>query len=64
MSLEGPWEVQFDSTWGGPNAITLERLIPWNEHPHEGIKFYSGTATYHTTFELDPPKQRASCGCS
>ena len=54
MSLEGPWEVQFDSTWGGPNAITFERLVPWNEHPHEGIKFYSGTAAYRTTFELDP----------
>ena len=53
-SLEGPWEVQFDSTWGGPNAITFERLVPWNEHPHEGIKFYSGTAAYRTTFELNP----------
>ena len=39
---------------GRSSAITFERLVPWNEHPHEGIKFYSGTAAYRTTFELDP----------
>lgn len=53
MPLTGPWQLQFDPTWGGPSAVTFERLIPWNEHPDEGIKYYSGTAAYRTAFELD-----------
>ena len=50
--LEGPWQVRFDPAWGGPESIRFEKLLPWNEHPEEGIRFYSGTAVYRKTFEL------------
>ena len=52
LPLEGPWQVRFDPAWGGPESAVFEELIPWNEHPDEGIRFYSGTAVYRKTFEL------------
>ncbi|MGO8931240.1 MAG: glycosyl hydrolase [Limisphaerales bacterium] len=50
--LTGPWEVAFDSKWGGPGRVTFETLQDWSKRPEDGIKFYSGTAVYHTTFEV------------
>lgn len=51
-ALEGPWDVRFAPGWGAPESIQLERLVPWNEHPHEAVKHFSGTATYRKSFEL------------
>jgi len=53
VALGGPWEVRFAPGWGAPESATFDRLIPWNEHPDEGIRFFSGTAVYRKTFELD-----------
>ncbi len=50
--LAGPWEVQFSPAWGGPARAVFDRLVPWNEHPEPGIRYYSGTATYRKTFTL------------
>jgi hypothetical protein len=52
--IRGPWEVSFDPKWGGPKEVTFSRLEDWSSRPEEGIKFYSGTATYRTTFDLPP----------
>jgi hypothetical protein len=50
--IAGPWQVKFDPAWGGPESATFDRLISWTERPEPGIKFYSGTAAYTTTFNL------------
>jgi hypothetical protein len=50
-SLEGPWEVFFDPAWGGPERITFDPLLNWAEHDNEGIKYYSGIATYRKSFD-------------
>ena len=50
--LAGSWEVIFDPHWGGPEKTTFERLEDWTQRPEEGIKYYSGTAIYHKTFDL------------
>jgi len=52
-TLAGPWTVRFQPGRGAPESVVLDRLIPWNEHPLEGIRYFSGTGTYRTTFELD-----------
>lgn len=55
--LEGAWEVSFDPARGGPAKATFDSLINWASHPEEGIRHYSGTATYRKTFDvpdLDP----------
>lgn len=50
--LAGPWIVRFDPAWGGPEQVVFERLQDWTQRPESGIKFYSGKATYETTFDL------------
>ena len=50
--LAGPWTVHFDPKWGGPESIAFEKLEDWTKRPEEGVKFYSGKATYVREFEL------------
>jgi hypothetical protein len=53
MKLEGSWNTTFDPKWGGPARAEFPELISWTERPEEGIKYYSGTARYTKTFDLD-----------
>ena len=64
LPLEGTWQVRFDPAWGGPESVTFDRLIPWNEHPDEGIHFYSGTAVYTKSFELTAAEAAAPVALS
>ncbi len=51
--ISGAWSVEFDAEWGGPESpVTFEALEDWTQRPEEGIKYYSGTATYRKTFHL------------
>lgn len=52
LTVQGPWKVTFDPYWGAKDPITFDRLSPWNEHAIEAVKYYSGSATYKTTFTL------------
>jgi hypothetical protein len=52
IPLDGPWKVSFDPRWGGPASVEFPRLMCWTEHLEQGVKFYSGTATYHRTVEI------------
>jgi hypothetical protein len=57
-TLSGPWEVAFDEEWGGPASVTFEQLEDWTQRPEEGIRYYSGMATYRKTFDAPPGKHR------
>ncbi|MBT3201770.1 MAG: hypothetical protein HN350_17860 [Phycisphaerales bacterium] len=50
--LDGPWTVKFDPKWGGPESVEFKKLEDWTKRPEKGIKYYSGKATYHKTFDL------------
>src|SRR5208337_1379537 len=50
--ITGPWTVLFDPKWGGPESAVFDQLISWTRCPEEGIKYFSGTATYRKTFDL------------
>jgi len=53
MIIEGPWQVTFDPAWGGPEKpVTFNKLEDWISRPEAGIRYYSGTATYRTSFDL------------
>jgi hypothetical protein len=52
-TLSGPWTVNFDPRWGGPTSVVFDTLVDWTNRPEEGIKYYSGTAVYHKTFNLE-----------
>jgi hypothetical protein len=53
--LAGPWEVAFDPKWGGPGHVTFAALDDWSKRAEDGIRFYSGTATYQKVFTLPSP---------
>jgi hypothetical protein len=52
--VSGPWELRFPAGSGAPERVQLDRLISWTEHPHPGIKFFSGTAVYSRRVEIPP----------
>lgn len=53
FEISTPWKVSFDPKWGGPAEITFDKLQDWTSRPEEGIKYYSGTAIYHTDIEIN-----------
>jgi hypothetical protein len=55
VSITGAWEVSFPPGKGAPNKATFDALILWNDHQIEGIKYFSGTATYRKTISLPAP---------
>jgi hypothetical protein len=52
FTLKNTWIVNFPSGWGAPDSITITNLKSWTEYPDPGIKYFSGTALYKTTFNL------------
>ena len=52
-TIEGGWQVTFDPKFGGPAAaVNFSKLEDWTKRPEPGIKYYSGTAIYHKTFDF------------
>ena len=45
--INGPWEVEFPS-----KQVTFDKLISWPEDSDPAIKYFSGTATYRTEFQV------------
>jgi hypothetical protein len=50
--ISGDWQISFDPKWGGPKNVTFTNLDDWTQRAEDGIKFFSGTATYLKTFDL------------
>jgi hypothetical protein len=50
VELDGPWTVAFPESRGAPSEVTLAELISLHRHPEDGVKYFSGTATYRRTF--------------
>jgi len=58
FTMEGPWELQFDSAWGGPaGPVKFDSLLSWTEHKDEGIKYYSGKVVYTKRFDSPVPSE-------
>jgi hypothetical protein len=52
QTLTRAWQVSFDPTMGAPAKVRFEKLEDWTQRPEPGLKYYSGIATYRTTFDL------------
>jgi hypothetical protein len=50
-AIRGPWQVNFPPNWGAPPEIHLEKLISWTASSDDGVKYFSGTATYSKDVE-------------
>ncbi len=60
LELQGPWEVRFTPGWGAPEKVTFDTLTDWSKHADPGVKYFSGSATYRTTFNWTPAKSQIS----
>ncbi len=45
-TIDGAWDVSFQSDRGAPDKVTLDKLMSWSESTDTGIKYFSGTGTY------------------
>jgi len=52
--IPGPWRVDFAPRWGAPAFAIFEELRSWTSRTEEGIRYFSGTATYKRQFEIPP----------
>ena len=50
--IEGSWEIRFPYGWGAPQRTVFEKLISWTDAEDSGIRYFSGVASYHKTFEI------------
>ena len=60
LEITGPWAVNFAPGHGAPEKITFDQLTDWTKRQEEGIKHFSGKATYHQTFKVSVPPPPAS----
>ncbi|MBX7133773.1 MAG: hypothetical protein K1X67_13955 [Fimbriimonadaceae bacterium] len=52
--IAGPWRVQFAPNLGAPGQAVFNELTSWSENAESGIKYFSGSATYHKNFTVSP----------
>lgn len=50
-TVGGPWDVSFPPNLGAPPKVRLAELESWTAHADEGVKYFSGTATYSKTVQ-------------
>ena len=51
QELAGPWNVEFDTHWGGPAHVRFGQLLDWSTSEDPQIKYYSGKAIYTKEFD-------------
>jgi hypothetical protein len=52
LALAGPWTLVFNGVFGTPASIPLDGLKSWTESDVAAVKYFSGLATYETSFEV------------
>lgn len=48
----GKWTLSFPAGWGAPASVPVERFDSWTESANPGIRYFSGTAAYHSTVHV------------
>jgi hypothetical protein len=52
LEVAGPWKIEFPPNRGAPEKAAFASLISWTDSPVDGIKYFSGTATYETDLTI------------
>ncbi|HEX5651852.1 MAG TPA: hypothetical protein VFX58_02190, partial [Chitinophagaceae bacterium] len=60
FSIGKTWQLHFQPDRGAPLQASMNELISLHRHPDPGIRYYSGTVRYITSFI--PPKQLLTAG--
>jgi hypothetical protein len=53
IDLTDNWELSFNTEMGGPKTYRIDSLASWSEEDEEGVKYYSGKATYTRDFTVN-----------
>jgi hypothetical protein len=48
-TINGAWDISFQNDRGAPAAAKMDKLISLTDNADNGIKYFSGTATYTKT---------------
>ena len=51
-ALNHDWIVNFEPGRGAPEKRAFDQLTSWSDNPDEGVKYFSGTATYSKTIHI------------
>jgi hypothetical protein len=52
-ALNRDWSVSFQPGRGAPEKAEFNRLASWSDNSNKGVKYFSGTATYAKTFQVN-----------
>ena len=52
LTLEGSWELSFESGLGAPQKAVFDRLMSYTESTDPSIRYYAGTVLYRKEFSL------------
>lgn len=52
LTVDGAWQLIFPPRLGAPATATFDHLISWAESTNEGVKYFSGSATYEKEVEI------------
>lgn len=58
LAVEGPWTVRFQPGRGAPDQTVLPKLESLSRNADDGIRHFSGTATYTRTIDVPASKLR------
>jgi hypothetical protein len=58
IEIAGPWTVSFPPGKQAPASIILPKLRSWTESDDDGVKYFSGTATYVVRFDISDLKSQ------
>lgn len=50
-AIDSEWDIYFNPIYGGIGKMHTHCLFYWNQNENPAIRFYSGTAVYHTSFD-------------
>lgn len=53
LTIETPWNVKFQQGRGAPDNVVFNQLRDFTENENDGIKYFSGTATYSNTIRIN-----------
>jgi len=54
-TVDGKWKLTFPPQWGAPAETDFPARISWTQSAETGVKYFSGTATYHK--QIVAPKE-------
>ena len=52
FTVNGKWKLTFPEGWKAPDVIELPKLISWTDSETDGVKYFSGIATYEIEFNF------------